>query len=477
MVKPSPPLAPLSQPPPPNPGEGGESSVLNQRRRCLIRWCLAGLLLAPADFVLADSLGAADELRATLTDGILHELIGEVYERNPEIARARQRAAAAAARAPQMAALPDPEAMLSVFVLPPETRVGPQRLKATVTQRLPWFGKLALKEQAALWVAEETRAEVEALRLKLATRTRRLSHELSFLGEHAAIVAEEREHLLRHEEVARARYSAGVGLQQEVLKIQADITRSETRLVEIETRRRSLLAALNALRDRPADLEIFAVTMPRPRPLSPPLDELRRLAAGRRPELAAARAEIARREVEVELAGKDFYPDLKVGLGYTVVDRRRDQPGRLAPPPGNGDDILALSVGARLPVWKRKLEAGLEEALARQSAAEERRRQILAEIESEIGDAAARLPLLYRQWQLFEDVLLAQAEEALSSSEAAYTTGKLNALDLLDAEHVLFEVRTAAARTRTDHAITIAELEGAMGQRLSKAMGKETPDE
>ena len=111
---------------------------------------------------------------------------------------------------------------------------------------------------------------------------------------------------------------------------------------------------------------------------------------------------------------------------------------------GEGDDPARLVVG-------RAARAGLSEHGPGRRA----RRH-----------AAARLPLLYRQWKLFADVLLAQAEEALSSSEAAYTTGKLNALDLLDAEHVLFEVRTATARTRADHAITLAELEGAIAQPI-----------
>ncbi len=436
----------------------------------LARWCLASLLLMPSGFAEPEDpaapAGAADELRRSLAGETLGVLVGEVLERSPEIARARQRAAAAAARAPQVKALPDPEASLTLFALPPETRVGPQRLSAAFAQRFPWFGKLALRERAALHAAAEARAGVEALRLRRVTETRRLFYELSFLGEHAAIVVEEREHLLRHEEVARARYSAGMGLQQEVLKIQADITRAETRLVEIEARRRSLLASLNVLRDRPADVEVFGYELPEPRPDLQPLEELRRRALASRPELAAASAEIARREVGVELAGKDRFPDLKVGLGYTVVDRRQDEAGRSSPPPDDGDDVLALSVGARLPVWKRKLEAGLEEALRLESAAGDRRRQVMAEIEGAIGEHAARLPLLYRQWKLFEDVLLAQAEEALSSSEAAYTTGKLNALDLLDAEHVLFEVRTAAARTRADHAIALAKLEGAVASSI-----------
>lgn len=445
-------------------GQAGDPGYVKPNHR-LAGWLLAGLLLSSSGLAetVAETPGAADMLHAALTDDSLRELIGEVLERNPEIARARHRAAAAAARAPQVRALPDPEAALAVFALPPETRVGPQRVKASISQRLPWLGKLALEERAALFAAAAARAEVEAIRLRLLTEARRMFYELSFLGEHVAIAMEEREHLTRHEEIARARYSAGLGLLQEVIKIQADVTRSDSLLLEIEMRRRSVLASLNALRHRSAATELEGGALPHPRPRIPTLDQLREQSWRRRPELAAARAEIAQREARVELAGKGYRPDFRVGLSYTTVDRRRDAAGRSDPPAGNGDDILELSAGVNLPIWKRKLDGALEEALREQSSAEQRQQQVRAEIEGEIGDAAARLPLLYRQSQLFENVLLTQAEETAKSSEAGYVTGKLNALDLLHAHHVLFEVRIALLRTRTDYAIALAHLEGAIG--------------
>jgi outer membrane protein TolC len=63
-------------------------------------------------------------------------------------------------------------------------------------------------------------------------------------------------------------------------------------------------------------------------------------------------------------------------------------------------------------------------------------------------------------------VLRIQAREALRSAETAYRTGKLNAVDLLDAEVVLFDVQIATARTRTDLAIAQAELERAVARSL-----------
>lgn len=213
---------------------------------------------------------AASTLLAALRPPALRELATEVLARNPDVARARRRAAAAEARAPQEGSLPDPMAALTLFVRPPETRVGAQRLSASISQRFPWFGKLALREQAALYAAGAALAEVEAIRLEVLTETRRLYYELAFVAEHEAIVRAERDALVRYEKTARARYSAGRGLQQEIVRIQAQITRSDQRLLELAARRASLVAALNALRDRPADEPVEGLSLPGP--IAPAVD-------------------------------------------------------------------------------------------------------------------------------------------------------------------------------------------------------------
>lgn len=408
---------------------------------------------------------------AALLDAIevpsLQGLIAEVLERNPRIARARYQAASVVARIPQVRALPDPVAALTLYVLPPETRVGPQRVSASIHQKLPWFGKLKLKEKAALYAAAAAEAEVETLRLDLLTETRRLYYELAFHREHEAIVQEQRTTLARYEKAAQARYSAGMGLQQEVIRIQAQITRLDARLLEIAERRVSLEAAINSLRDRPAREQIGPLFLPEMSAFIPATDRLREGAREHRPELLAAASRIAQSQSLVELAEKNFRPDLTLGVGYALVDRRNDPAGRASPPPDDGDDVLALTGRVNLPVWRRKLEGGLTEALANQQAAEEDKRGILSGIEQEIGDLTSRLPLLYEHWELLDTVLRVQAREALRSAEAAYSTGKLNAVDLLDSEVVLFEVQIGIARTRTDYAVARAQLERALAYPLA----------
>ncbi len=416
---------------------------------------------------VADQDSAADRLAAALPPSVA-PLVAEVLERNPDLARLRAAAESAAARAPQVRALPDPMAAVTAFLLTPETRVGPQEAAATLSQRFPWFGKLELREREALYRAAAARAELETRRLILVTEVRRLAYELGFLVEQERIVENDRATLVHYEELARARYASGVGLEQAAIKLQAEISKDDNRLLEIAHRRAALVAALNVLRDREtgAPLPDVALTPVPPLP-DLMLERLSQSARESRPELGRARALIAAAETGSELAEKDYKPDLTLGLGYTLVGRRDDAPGRLMPPPGNGNDILGVTLGINLPVWRERLAAGVAEATARESEANEALRSITTGIDQALAELAARLPLTRDQLRLFDDLLLVQAEEALRSVESAYAAGSAGALDLLDAERVLFDVRVGAARVRADYLIALSRLEGALGAPLA----------
>jgi outer membrane protein, heavy metal efflux system len=408
----------------------------------------------------------AEGILATLEDP-LAAFVREVLARNPEIARARARAAAAAVRAPQVAALPDPMAELMVYLMPPETRVGPTRAMARFAQTLPWIGKLRLREQAALLEAGAAAARVEAARLQLLTEARRLAYELAFLDAWEAVVREDRATLGHYEEVARARYASGVGLEQAVVKIQAEITQDDARLLEIAASRATLLAAANALRDRPAAAPLAVASIPPLAEVKPDPAGLEERALARRPEVGEADLTIAAAAARTGLAEKQYRPDVTLGLTYAVVDKRDDRAGRLSPPEGNGADDLGISAGVNLPVWRRKLAAGVAEAVDMEGEAREGRRMVVTGIGQALGDLARRLPLTWDRLRLFDDVLAIQAAESLRSAEAGYRAGTLGALDLLDAERVLLEVRVASERARADYAIALAQLEGAVGSPLT----------
>lgn len=414
--------------------------------------------------VVMPSGSPADLILASLPGGTVRDLAAEVLARNPDLAGQDAFARAAARRGTQAGALPDPFVSVTGYAEGPETRVGPQTALISLSQRFPWFGRRALKRAAADREADGARAAVEAARLRLVTQVRSLAYEMGFLNEYEEIVREDRATLAHYEEVARARYTSGVGLEQAVVKIQAEITKADARLLEIRTRRAALLAQLNALRDRPDATSIDIPAIPAYRELPVDFAILRDRAIQARPEADGALARINRSDAMLELARKENSPDLTVGLSYGFVGEREDAAGRTAPPADNGQDVLGISLGVNLPVWRNRVSAGIEEAVLQRAGAEDGHRAVIAAIDRSLGDLQQRIPLTWNRVRLFEDVLVVQARQSLLSAESGYAAGSMNALELLDAERVLLESRIAMARARADYAQAAAELEGAVGE-------------
>lgn len=406
--------------------------------------------------------GPADAIVQRIADDQLRSLLAEVLERNPEIAALRAKIAASGEREIAARKLPDPRAELTAFVLPPETRVGPQRFAARVTQQLPGGGKLEKSARVAQAERRALSSQLEALRLDLVTRARRLLVELAYLDEARRVLDDDHTTLSHFEELARARYASGAGLQMDAVQLQAEMTRLEARATEIDERQAGVAADLNRLRDRPGEpLPSVAVDLKAPDDLD--WHALGQIAFASRPELAADDARIEQASVRTELASEDKSPDFSVGLTYAYVDRRTD-----VDVPHNGRDVLGLSGGISIPLWRKGTDAEVEAATQSRLAREAERRATVTTVERELEDLRGRLPEIARRLHLLSDVLPVQAEQSFASAEAAYAAGRVDALSLLDAERVLLDVRLSAARARADLAIALVDLEDAIAAPLPK---------
>jgi len=197
---------------------------------------------------------------------------------------------------------------------------------------------------------------------------------------------------------------------------------------------------------------------------------LRARALALRPELTSADHGIAQAETMVELARKQYKPDFTLSATYTDVGPRTDPAGVALPPPDNGSDVFALSLSVSLPVKRGRLAAGVAEAADRQLSARELKRAVVTTIDRSLGELVERTRTTWDQLRLLEDVLDVQADQSLRSAESGYAAGAIGSLDLLDAERMLLEVRTAMERARADYAVAVARLEGAVGEPLASRL-------
>ena len=398
----------------------------------------------------------------------LRDYIEEALERNPSIQEASARYQMAVEKVPQVSGLPDPMFSFNQAIRSVETRVGPQVNSFMLSQVLPWFGTLDLRGKVATQEASAWEYIYMARQREVIARVKRAFYQLGYVDA-ALRIAEEDKSLLEHYEgLAQTRYATGQGLQQAVIKVQAEITKVINRLDILNQQRLSLAGSLNTLMDRPPHDLVPTVARLSPPNVALNLQALYELGDENRQELKAAEALVERSERSIELAKRDPWPDFMVSAGFINVGKRDDPAGILQPPTDNGKNAFSLGVGITIPIWQGKYDAGVQQAAAELSVQRSNYADVRNEMEFSIRDQVIRLETLQEQVDLFENALIPQAEEALRSTEAAYETGQLGVLDLLDSERVLLDVRLINARYYSDHLTALADLERALGTRFPR---------
>lgn len=395
-------------------------------------------------------------------DSQLADYIRMSLDRNPGLVQSFERYRSALQRLPQVSALPDPMLAFTNYLRTPETKVGPQTNAITLTQQFPWFGTLSLREQVAAKEAAEFREQYEAGKDETVRQVKQAYYSLAFIDLALGIDDEERLLLEHYETLAEARYQQGSGLQQAVVKLQAEITRIVNTLDELRSRRVDAEASLNALLNRPAETAIPKVNLPPVPATDINYPQLYQFSRRSRPEVLGALLDIERNEKKIELAKKDYWPSFSVGGTFINVLAASVAPGAMVPD-DNGKNVWSVNLGLNLPVHRRKYDAEVAEATEARAGSVHGYQQTINSVEAAVRETGFRITTLREQMNLFENTLIPQAQQSLQSAEAAYSTGTLGVLDLLDAERVLLEVRLGLAQYITEYMKSLANMERAIG--------------
>ena len=429
----------------------------------ILRIMAVASAIAVSEYSIAAGAAAQSQLYATNGDPTLTALITEALEGNPRVRGAFLEYRAAQSRVPQVAALPNPTLSFTQHLLGPQTRVGPQLSSVSLGQALPWFGTLSDRREIASAQSAIRNESYEEQRAEVVRQVKLAYYDLAYLDRALRITEEEEQLLVHYEALAQARYSQGFGQQQEVIKLQAEVTRVLNRRHDLLRQRTDFEAALNVLANRPVSAPIAPVEIAE-RPVAAVNDQtLHATGVSERPEVRSARLRIESDGHGVRLARRRYRPDFTVGVAWGNVLGRRDDQGRANPPPDNGHDTYSITFGASIPVFRSSYDAAVREATARLSAAEEAYRDAVNGVAFAVRSTAFRLTTIEGQLALFERALLPQAEQALRATEEAYSAGVTGVLELLDSEEVLLDVRLGLARLQADYMKALADMERAIG--------------
>lgn len=396
----------------------------------------------------------------------LKALIEEGMVQNREIQSLAARVESLQAEIGYAGSLEDPKLGLGVLNLPTDTfdfDQEPMTQKLiSISQKFPWFGKLDLRSQRAALEAIRARAVLNERRLSLAQQIADAYYRIGFVEHSLRINDRLMEILSRLLGEAETRYATGKGLQQDVLQAQVEQSMLVDERITLERKRRTLEGRILALLNRPNGQRIDVGPTPPGPDFALELETIRRMALERNPALQIRQAEIEITETEIELARKDYWPDMDVRLAYGQRDE--DFNGRDLP------DFFSAQVVVNLPVWQsRRQDNRLQASLKSRLAAEKSYRNLAESLPHQVDALVNEITRLESNYDLFRQALILQAEHWAQSSLVAYEVGKLAFDSMIDAQIRLMRFHLK----KEDYLFQIyrkrAELEALLGGPLPAA--------
>jgi outer membrane protein TolC len=250
----------------------------------------------------------------------------------------------------EQSGLPDPQLALGYFLSPVETRVGPQQVRFSLSQRFPWFGTLKARKKAAALRAEARYQAFLNARGQLFYDVAQAYYPLYELHRHLKIEDENLRLLKAYKTLAQSRFKSGKGSLVGVIRADMQLEEARTRQAILKQKKASLLSQFNHLLNRrenalvalPDSLSLGLL------PQAAPPDSLLR----EHPLLAELRLQRQASQAQEQAAERQGLPQVGLGLDYAVVGPRLD-----AGTPRNGQDILMPMLSLQLPIYRKKYRA------------------------------------------------------------------------------------------------------------------------
>lgn len=396
--------------------------------------------------------------RAPLT---LEAALDEALVHNPDLIARRRQFDAASERPAQQRFLPAPtfEAQIWQWPLTTLNPANTNMYMFTVGQDIPAPGKRRRREAVAETDAERAKLAIVVDSREIVDRVKRAYAEL-YLARKARAVHQASLDLLRYvADAAQANYTTGRVPQQDVLAVLVELSRIHERLITLDEEAQLAEAQLNALMGRVPGSPIGPLAEPRERVLLPSCEELQRLALEHQPELRMARLDVERAERQLDVVDSESRPDYVAMGGYMLMPR-------------HGDAWMA-TIGVTWPTspWSRgRLDAERAEATAEIAAARARVAATENALRLAVQQACVRARSAEQRAAMLRTTIVPQSEQALEVSRAAYQTGRLDVLAVIENERLRLAAHLDYYRALSDMERALADLERTVGTEITPAV-------
>ena len=395
----------------------------------------------------------------------LNAALSRVQLENIGLAEIQARAEAMAAIPSQVGSLPDPMISFNALSLPTDSfnlnQEAMTQLQFSISQQLPFPGKLALKESAARRMADVADSTVEEMRLKLNQDVKTLWWQLFFLDRSLDVIEINKTLLRQFIEIAQTKYKVGQGLQQDVLLAQLELSKLIDHTIQLTSARKQSSAQLNALLNQPTNQAIRLPVLADIDIVLPQLisaESVFDLAEQHRPALSQQRLLIDAATDRQKLAERDLLPDFSVGAAYGFRDGNNANGSARA-------DLMSFQVGINVPIFaehKQKMAISQRHSEVKQQQFAMQDKWL--SIQTDITSTIAEYEQAKEQVLLFKTGIIPQAHQTVASMLAGYQVNKVDFLNLIRSQITLYNYQTNEWKAISDAKSALAKLVATVGE-------------
>lgn len=319
------------------------------------------------------------------------------------------------------------------------------------SQEIPFPGKLYKRWKIAKINANRADAEYLALTITIISKLKRKYYDLYRVNRAISILDKNQKLLETMERRAEERYGIHKAPEQDIFRAQTELSRFEMRLISLHQEQQSLITDINSIVNRKLDIN---VSTPDSLPITPfnhKPEELDTLIKERSPHLDVRRKTVAKAKENIALSQMDYFSDFELEAEH-IKDKGLNAVG------------YQVILKASLPLYFfDKQNKAVRESVARYHADLEEFQNSYQNLGYRVKNAFLIIHRTNKLMGLLKDSLIPQGKETLTASLAAYRTGGVDFLTMLNNLLTLQENEIELESEIINHEKQITEIEEALG--------------
>jgi cobalt-zinc-cadmium efflux system outer membrane protein len=326
------------------------------------------------------------------------------------------------------------------------------QLMVSLVQTFPAGSKRRLRAAEMTREAEVVAGEADLRAVEIAAEVRQAYADLWQARRTLALQGAAAALLRQVADAATAKYAAGRGGQQEVVRALVERVRIEEQSVTAAEQQRLAEARLNSLMQRHIGQPIGTLDDPPADLEAEPGAVLEARALERHAELQQVDRETRAADASVEVAQADRAPDYVVAGGFMVMP--------------DESNAWTARVGVSWPnaPWARgRLDAVTRAAGSQRVATLAARAAVERRVRLAVHEARVRVEAAQRRVTLLRDGVVPQAQQVFEIARVAYQADRAGFLDLLEAQRTWVDAQLELAAALADRSRAGADLVKAVG--------------